>query len=301
VTEQERPLTREDVLKLIEEHGGPGGLDLSGRRFEAGIDLSGKNLQGIILENATFPVFFQRFVGEPSRSVDVDRGAQLEGANLYAANLKGASLRFANLKAADLRAANLEGCKLGSAKLAKAKLYGAEISGQTRLEDVYWGPISTFSLKFILGEEEAKEFEHARQVYCMLKQWHTNRGIYDIAGGFYYREMEAIRKARIRGRNLPLKLWSELLRILCGYGEKPWRVAVWAALVVLSMAGIFSATALTFPSSLYYSAASFTALGYGLWVHNPDDWVKALGAVEAFVGVFMIALFLITFVRKMTR
>jgi hypothetical protein len=74
-----------------------------------------------------------------------------------------------------------------------------------------------------------------------------------------------------------------------------------AAVVVFGLAGIYSASALTFPSALYHSAVSFTALGYGLGASNVDGWVKGVGAAESFIGIFMMALFLITFVRKMTR
>ena len=59
--EKEKPLTREDVLRLIEANGGTAsGLDLSGKTFEAGIDLRGLNLELIILENARFAVSFKR-------------------------------------------------------------------------------------------------------------------------------------------------------------------------------------------------------------------------------------------------
>ena len=53
--------------------------------------------------------------------------------------------------------------------------------------------------------------------------------------------------------------------------------------------------------SLYFSGASFTALGYASWAPQLDSWVKYLGVVESFLGVFLIALFLVTFTRKMTR
>ena len=49
--EKEKPLTREDVLKRIEENGGTAkGLDLSGKTFKDGINLRGLNLEGIILK-----------------------------------------------------------------------------------------------------------------------------------------------------------------------------------------------------------------------------------------------------------
>lgn len=98
---------------------------------------------------------------------------------------------------------------------------------------------------------------------------------------------------------------SMLFNLVCGYGERPLRVITSATVVVFGLALIYFAigalTPNTFLNSLYYSAVSFTAVGYGSWVKDATGWVKGLGAFEAFVGVFMIALFLITFVRKMTR
>ena len=298
MTENNKPLTRDDVLKLIKEHGGSSGLNLSGRTFEAGIDLNGLNLEGIIAKNAKFAVAFVRGTDESS---NVDRGAQFEGANLNHADLENASLRFANLQAADLRRANLKGANLDSAKLSKAKLRGLEVSRETKLEKVEWGPRPLLREKFILGDEESRDFEGASEVYRMLKQWYTEAGMYDTAGRFYYREMEAKRKARSWRREPILKLWSWVLRILCGYGEKPELVIASAAVIILSMAGIYSISELTFPSSLYYSAVSFVALGYGGWINTPAAWVRAFGAIEVFIGVFMMALFLVTFTRKMTR
>jgi hypothetical protein len=56
--------------------------------------------------------------------------------------------------------------------------------------------------------------------------------------------------------------------------------------------------------SLYFSAVSFTAIGYGGWVTGadaPSTWTKWFGVTESFIGVFLIALFLVTFTRRWTR
>ena len=63
--------------------------------------------------------------------------------------------------------------------------------------------------------------------------------------------------------------------------------------------GSFSSS--SFLDTLYYSVVSFVALGYGSWAPLPEGWAKYMGAVEAVLGVFMMALFLVTFTRKMTR
>ena len=151
--------------------------------------------------------------------------------------------------------------------------------------------------------------------------------MYDIAGNFFYREQEAKRKdiqneiqqqikkskyKTILLSSLKLQglvwtwLWAWIYRIICGYGERPRRPIILAAAVVLGLALIYFIIGLTwewsaFWNSLYFSAVSFTALGYGSWLHVTNDWIKGIGAFESFIGVFTMALFLVTFVRKMTR
>ena len=51
--------------------------------------------------------------------------------------------------------------------------------------------------------------------------------------------------------------------------------------------------------SVYFSVVTFTTLGYGDMVAL--GWGKAIAVVEAFVGVFLSSMFLLTFVKKMIR
>jgi hypothetical protein len=280
---EEKPFTRDNVLKLIKDSAGPERLFIPGPLFEPAIDLSRVDLHGSILLQA-----------------------KLQKSNLYSANLQGTTLVEAKLQGAYLCFAKLQGADFRSAKLHKVWLYGAEISRETRLENVDWGP------KYVLGEEERAQkigktdkrhelLGQAADAYRILKQWHTQAGIYDIAGEFHYREIEVQRKVLAWKRQPHLMLWKWALRLLCGYGEKPlWEVA-WAFVIVLGLACVYSVSAISFPQALYFSTVSFTALGYGSWAIAPTAWVKGLGAAEAFIGVFTMALFLITFVRKMTR
>ena len=259
---RENPYTREDVRRLIKEHGDKGdGLNLSEKYFEAGIDLRGFDLKGIILHLA-----------------------HLEEANLEFAHLEEAILGHAHLERADLFNAQLEG----------AYLWGAEFSPETSLQGADWG-------NFILKEERSLRFGMAANTYRRLKIWHTNAGIYNIAGKFFYREMEAKRKAQNWKKKPHLKLWDWVMRLLCGYGEKPERVVVSALVIIFGLAIAYRFGGLSLPYSIYYSFVSFTALGYGSWVPVPTDWVKGLGVAEAVIGVFMMALFLVTFTKKTTR
>jgi hypothetical protein len=322
---RENPYTREDVLRLIEENGDKAeGLDLSGKVFEENIDLGRLNLVRIILKKAVFLVNVQLELAD-------SKGAQLDGADLRGAHLEGASLGHAQLEWADLWGAHLEqaslvdahlegallwdahlegaflsdahleGADLKGAHLEGASLHDAQFSADTRLETVDWGR------NYVLGEEKGEAFHWAADTYRRLKQWYTNAGIYDVAGEFYYREMEARRKD-LKSRK-PVQIhhwWLELFNLLCGYGERPLRVVRWAALVILVSTLIYFVVGSVwewsaFWNSLYFSAVSFVALGYGGWVEVTNNWVKGIGVLESFIGVFTMALFLVTFTRKMTR
>ena len=95
------------------------------------------------------------------------------------------------------------------------------------------------------------------------------------------------------------------MRVLFGYGEKWQRILIWIAGVIFGLAGAYhfwgSFSSSSFWDTLYYSATSFSALGYGNWAPEPTGWAKGMGAAEAFIGVSMMALLLVTFVRKWTR
>lgn len=266
---------------MIEKNGGKAsGLDFSDKQFENGIDLSDLDLSGIIFRNAELAE------------------AHFERSILFLADLQSAFLDHAHLNEAILVRANLEHTWLINACLEGVHLHGCKISSETHLEFVNWG-------NYIIRSEKNGIFGQAEVLYRRLKNWYTERGIYDIAGKFYFREMTVKRKALKWWPNPLNRLFSKMISILCGYGEKPERVAISAAVIIFGLAtayyfgGTFNSS--SFLSSLYYSVVSFVALGYGNWVTEPIGWAKYMGAVEAATGVFMMALFLVTFTRKMTR
>ncbi len=341
VKEKQKPLTREDVLRLIEENGGTAeGLDLSGKTLADGIDLSKLELSRIVLKNVQcFPLFWVRFMSgvyfeedvlsdinpeevsssgahlEKARLLyahlegvelpfshfersDLSR-AHLEGANLAFAFLQGASLIDAHLEGARLTGAWLEGAALGLAHLEGASLGNAKYTADTKLEGVDWG-------NYILGEEKRGAFPLAAETYRRLKVWYTNAGYHDTAAKFYYREKEANRKSlKLFSKSWNHRIASQLSYWVFGHGEGWKRILFWIAGLVLLFAFIYykigTLTPGTFLDSLYYSAASFVALGYGAWVEESIGWAKGIGVAETFLGFFMMTLLLVTFVRKWTR
>lgn len=357
---KENPFTREDVQKKIEEHNGTARyLDLSDKTFEEGIDLSELDLEGIVLRDARFPTHFegQKLVGAKFNGSNLNRAdfrninlqyaqfgmlnkqpTRLEGADLRSTILLNANFQCADLSCAkfgkvenenfrpatlentDFRKANLFlanfiGCYFYGTKLEGAYIRGADIY-DAHLEEADWG-------SYVAGEEKKGEFYFAEYVYRRLKMWYTRTGLYDIAGEFFYREMEVkrtglswlkpkkkrwLRWGPLRGERVRLNVY----RWLYGYGERPWRVVIWGGIVLFGLALIYfffrgvaphTLTVDAFLNSLYYSAVSFTALGYGPWFNASSvrSWVQGFGAAEAIIGVFAIALFLVTFTRKTIR
>ena len=158
--------------------------------------------------------------------------------------------------------------------------------------------------------------------------WHRE-GNYIEEGKAHYQEMDYIRKQKrwdIR------YIWANLFhRLLHGYGEKPHRVILWAVAIVIACAllfmnfgigetrlfvenlptyNIFKILPKLYTFSLtdlanigryfYFSVVTFTTLGYGdLRPVHPISHL--ISSIEAFTGMFMMALFVLTFGRKWRR
>ena len=267
------------------------------------------------------------FSGSDLRWVDFSEAylgrANLENASLNDADLRGAVLDGTNLRDADLRNSNFRGAHLSAARMETSLLEGID-----------WGPHN------IVSEEQENQLGEAEQIYRTLKRIYQNAGELNLAGYFHYREEVCRRKIQFsnllnRSTLKPpagqfamlasglfhggwgnLKYWLHycLMEQLFGYGERPWRVARAAILLIFSFSFAFvqySTIELSLDgfieflrqlgNGLYFSATSFTALGYGPWISYSQSWTRYLGVIESFVGVFLLALFLVTFTRRWTR
>ena len=101
-----------------------------------------------------------------------------------------------------------------------------------------------------------------------------------------------------------------------GYGEQPFRVLVVSVLALVTtwllywqlgdfvLEGQSVSPTVGKPGwqdALYYSLASFSALGYGSWVLQPTGWAKWVGAVQPFVGIVSAVALSIAIARRITR
>lgn len=253
---------------------------------------------------------------------DGDGGYDLSHADLRNANLAGAHLFSVNLRGSRLLKADLSRASLNSADLRDADLLGVRLR-RARVEHTIWGePVLQERAAFEAQREgdatQAREnFEQAEEIYRNLRKTAEGRGQFENAGSFFYREMV------MRRYQMPLWSWprffAKMVDIFCGYGEAPIRVISFSVLFILICSVFYFflhintgghsigydpmvspyENLLAFGNCFYFSVVTFTTLGYGDL--SPQGWARPVAAFEAFCGSFTLALFVVVFVKKMTR
>ena len=224
-------------------------------------------------------------------------------------DLSGSSLMKADFTGANLHCANLSDCNLLGTKFHDAKL-----------ENVNWG-------NKVIQEEQADQsenqeekldlYEQAEEIYRHLRKVFENQGLFENAGYFFEREMVVRRKQMPKYSTK--RLISKIVDLFCGYGEQPIRVVVFSSITILGFATLYffsgvnfsgeevafnsslsaKANALAYLESIYFSIVTFTTLGYG--DITPTGLSRLFAAIEALMGSFTLALFVVVFVKKMTR
>lgn len=244
-------------------------------------------------------------------------GYQLTHSDLYRADLSGAHLFSLNLTETSLMKANLSRANLHRANLTNANLLGTNFDG-ARLDNVEWGERILQEHQADKAESKAQKldyWEQAEEIYRNLRKATELAGLFESAGHFFQREM-VMRRFQMPFWSLP-RLFSKMVDLFCGYGERPARVIVFSVIAIFGFAtaywlfGIaqgeigyemgagFERNLQHFFSCTYFSVVTFTTLGYG--DITPHGIARAIAAVEAFIGSFTLALFVVVFVKKMTR
>jgi len=253
---------------------------------------------------------------------DARQGFDLTGADLYRANLQNAHLFNTVLVRASLMKANLAHANLHCAHLEECNLLGVKFD-ETKIEHIKTG-------RTILQENAAKEleaqgerkqahdyYEQAEEIYRNLRKASENQGLSALSGPYLRKELTMRRFQE--PRYSVQRFYSKVVDLFCGYGEDPLRVVLFSLLLIvfssflyyffgLRFAGEYQVFSLTnsveqnvifFFECLYYSVVTFTTLGYGDFL--PVGFSRLVAAIEAFTGSFTIALFVVVFVKKMTR
>jgi uncharacterized protein YjbI with pentapeptide repeats len=236
---------REEILKLIEENGGPEGLDLSGKdlpgiklsrekiveelekarerapdetpvwysKLTGGVNLAGANLQGTKLTDA-------KLQGAHLINAKL-QGAYLGGANLQGARLDGAVLHRANLECADLREANLAGASLRGVVLKYCHLENVDLYGVKSLNGAYFYNVfldKTRMRRLQIGEQIGEDLkgrhDEAKEAYLALKNNFAEIGHHNDAAWAYRKErrmekLTALQKAKLAWQ---VRDWKRAIR-----------------------------------------------------------------------------------------
>lgn len=267
-----------------------------------GFRLARCNLESINLVNHTSKHGYQLINSDLYRT-------NMSHAHCFMLDLSGSSLMKANFSYANLHCANLENCNLLGTIFENAKI-----------EHVHWGDE-------VIQERQAKTapthkamldyYEQAEEIYRNLRKTAERQGLFETAGRFFQKEM--IMRRKQMPRTSLRRVISKIVDLFCGYGEKPLRVILFSIAIIITFALMYFFAGLSFSgeslgfdpslgvwdntkvffSSLYFSVVTFTTLGYGDLA--PVGFARALAALEAFIGSFTLALFVVVFVKKMTR
>lgn len=250
------------------------------------------------------------------------QGFDFSYADLYRANLKQAHLfnitfDHASLMKADLSEANLNCANVKNSNLLGIKWQGCKIENLKLGKKLWQQSLARKSYKRAQLEQSLDYLEQAEEVYRDLRKHAEHEGLFSLAGELIQRELTM---RRLQMPRLSFKRFgSKIVDIFCGYGEAPLRIVGISMCVILICAILYTFTGLNyqgeiirfestngainnfylFLSCLYYSVVTFTTLGYGDF--TPVGISRAIAAFEAFSGSFTIALFVVVFVKKMTR
>lgn len=276
---------------------------------------SGGLLQGLCLARANLAhvnlVRHGNKDGYDFRHCDFYR-ANMNNAHLFNVNLEGSSFMKANLTEANLHCANLHNSNLLGAKLNSVRLDNVKLGSHVQQEAVA-------RRAELRGEREKAidYYEQSEEIYRALRKAADDDGLIKLAGTLAYKELTMQRKQREKFSTERIML--KLVDLFCGYGEKPVNVIVFSmGLIMVSAIAFFflgvdsadgtiqfnlnhslAKNAKDFGSSVYFSVVTFTTLGYGD-IH-PHGWARVVATLEAFIGSFALALYVVVFVKKLSR
>lgn len=287
-----------DVKQRLEKYAQGGGM-------LRGIILCRAQLQGIDLVN------HHKKLGYDFSYADFYH-ANLKSGHMFNINMQHASIMKADLRDANLNCANLEETNMLGVKWTGSKFENVKIGKKLRQE-----VLAKHELEQNNQQASVDYLEQAEEIYRDLRKHAEHEGIFTLSGYFIQKEL-TMRRLQLPRYSIKRSI-SKMVDLFCGYGEAPLRIIGLSMIIILVCAIIYAFTGLSFQdsvqavsskqtleqnlalfaSSLYYSVVTFTTLGYGDF--TPVGISRAIAAIEAFTGSFTIALFVVVFVKKMTR
>jgi uncharacterized protein YjbI with pentapeptide repeats len=303
--------------------------DFSTTRFPADADFTDATLQNADFRNADL-------TGTEQISTASFDGADLSGVNFTGATLTGASferalLSRAELLDADLTRTKLYGALLGDARINRQTRFWLRPDAPDRVPDNARLPIRTLRMaktklrKYshragsepycvydprYRGADGKPDLERAAETYGTLETVARQNSLPGLASECFLGRKDVQLKQYWRDRNWLMVIRSTVPTVVARYGESPTRVLGTGAVTVLVCALVYSAFGLiehgdtgepaTLFESFYFSALTFTTLGYGDF--NPVTASgRMLAVVETSIGVVILAILVFVFGRRATR
>lgn len=316
-------IRRDELLRLIEENGGPRDLDLRGAVFvgDGPQDNSWKNPVDLSDEAlAPLAEAYRKANGgsdppwlDPSGAISL-RAAQLQEADLSYAQLQEADLSYAQLQGADFGHAKLQDLDLYDVKsLEGARWYGA-VFDHTRIKGEHLGKAIGDELT-ANGYTDQIFYDYAREAYLLLKNNFNQIGRYEDASWAYVKEQQMERKAyygEAREHGWPWGGWGAFrgwlrnwaYEVSTGYGERPWNAVGLGAFIMAAFALVFWATSTigNFWDALIYSLATFATFNLGPSAVDPEGrGFEIFSSIEALLGIAILALVVFTLGNRMSR
>ncbi len=293
-------------------------IDKSGENLSAKLEAvikAGHSMEGASLKRANLEGLNLVCYGQK-------QGYTLARADLYRANLRNAHLFHIDLCEASLMKSDCREANLHFANLERVNLLGARLEG-AKIENIVWGKQLLHGIKGALAYQEKRQkesidyFEQAEEICRNLRKVSEMQGLFELAGHFFYEEM-LMRRYQMPKYSFQRGI-SKLVDVFCGYGERPLRVILFSLgfilmcgfcyfalgisdngqIAVFDASQSFVTNFMTLIKLMYFSVVTFTTLGYGDLV--PVGPSRIVAAIEAFAGSFTLALFVVVFVKKMTR
>ncbi len=256
------------------------------------------------------------------------RGESLHGVRLSFADLARARLTGADLRDAVLDNANLRGAALSHANLSEANLYNTNLrEAGLRRANLRGACLDWAVLRAARGlqAQDCREINRTVPGFRSIKRMFQDADDRDGASEFAVREKREQRRLlwEERGRWFKsahgLRTFGQwlvhcLLEVVCGYFERYLLPLLWA-FVVIAVCGfayaagngversavkggpVIGEDAITLGEGLYFSAVTFTTLGYGDFRPKPGGW-RLVASAEAFVGAFLISVFVVTLAHR---
>ena len=301
----------------------PSGVDYSDARFPPDADFTGATLEGADFSGADV-------TGTDDISKAFFDGANLTGANFSHATLAGASFERARLSRAELLGANLAGVNLYGALLGDARInrtteFWLEGDDSRREPDVSPRPVHALRrVKMAFREREPycpydpryrgsdgkQDLEKAGEVYATLETLANENSLPMLASECFLGRKDVQLREYLRDGNAGMVVRSFVPNLVARYGESPLRVLATGAVTILACGLAYDAFDLiehadsenpvTLFEALYFSALTFTTLGYGDF--NPaSSEGQVLAVAETSIGVVLLAILVFVFGRRATR